>query len=209
MGTGTSGLRERKKAATHRAIREAALRLALARGADKVRVEDIATEAGVSARTYNNYFSSREQAIVAAVIGAREASIAASVASASSARLSDAVIGAVVEHYTEPHDHERDMLAMIASAPALRAAYLDAAALMKEPLAHAMTMRSSGMDRLTARVLAASVAAATRVALDEWLQPASLASTQEFLIPSGPLDETLRRTLAPLAPALDEAARPA
>jgi len=37
-----------------------------------VRVDDIAESAGVSPRTYNNYFSSREQAIVAAVTAERE-----------------------------------------------------------------------------------------------------------------------------------------
>src|SRR5690606_21474884 len=61
------GLRERKKDETRRALREAALRLALEHGPDQVRVDDIAAAAGVSTRTYNNYFSSREQAIVAAV----------------------------------------------------------------------------------------------------------------------------------------------
>jgi AcrR family transcriptional regulator len=74
------GLRERKKQATRKALREAALRLALERGRDDVRVDDIAEAAGVSPRTYNNYFSSREQAIVAAVTAEREARVAAAVA---------------------------------------------------------------------------------------------------------------------------------
>jgi AcrR family transcriptional regulator len=72
------GLRERKKQATRKALREAALRLALERGRDDVRVDDIAEAAGVSPRTYNNYFSSREQAI--AVTAEREARVAAAVA---------------------------------------------------------------------------------------------------------------------------------
>ena len=58
-------MREKKKDATRKALREAALRLAMEHGPDNVRVDDIADAAGVSPRTYNNYFSSREQAIVA------------------------------------------------------------------------------------------------------------------------------------------------
>ncbi|MFF7990757.1 TetR/AcrR family transcriptional regulator [Kitasatospora xanthocidica] len=64
MTTDQPGLRERKKAATREALSRAALRLAVERGLENVRVEDIAAEAGVSPRTYNNYFSSKAEAIV-------------------------------------------------------------------------------------------------------------------------------------------------
>ena len=64
MGTDDGGMRERKKLATREALSAAALRLALEHGPQNVRVDDIAEAAGVSPRTYNNYFSSREQAIV-------------------------------------------------------------------------------------------------------------------------------------------------
>ncbi|MFD8157020.1 acyl-CoA-like ligand-binding transcription factor [Streptomyces malaysiensis] len=57
------GLRERKKAQTHAALSWAAVRLAVERGYDKVKVEDIAEAAGVSPRTFNNYFSSKAEAI--------------------------------------------------------------------------------------------------------------------------------------------------
>src|SRR5258706_3745207 len=61
---GEPSLREKKKRATRDALQAAALRLALERGPENVRVEDIAEAAGVSPRTYNNYLSSREQAIL-------------------------------------------------------------------------------------------------------------------------------------------------
>ncbi|RKT19741.1 TetR family transcriptional regulator [Streptomyces sp. 1114.5] len=64
MTTDRPGLRERKKAATREALSWAALRLAVERGLENVRVEDIAAAAGVSPRTYNNYFSSKAEAIV-------------------------------------------------------------------------------------------------------------------------------------------------
>src|SRR2546429_9367764 len=98
MTTPRPGLRERKKQATRKALRDAALRLALERGPDNVRVDDIAGAAGVSPRTYNNYFSSRDQAIVAAVTAEREARVAAAVAARPApVRLADAVIEAILE----------------------------------------------------------------------------------------------------------------
>ncbi|MFI2711720.1 TetR family transcriptional regulator [Micromonospora sp. NPDC018662] len=60
-----SGLRERKKAATRAALSWAAIRLTVARGYDAVLVEDIAQAAGVSPRTFNNYFASKAEAISA------------------------------------------------------------------------------------------------------------------------------------------------
>ncbi|MFI2607481.1 TetR family transcriptional regulator [Kitasatospora sp. NPDC018619] len=64
MTNGRPGQRERRKAATREALGRAALRLAAERGAENVRVRDIAAEAGVSPRTFNNYFSSKAEAIV-------------------------------------------------------------------------------------------------------------------------------------------------
>ena len=60
-----AGLRERKKAATRHALSTAAMRLAIERGLDNVLVEDIADAAGVSPRTFNNYFASKYEAICA------------------------------------------------------------------------------------------------------------------------------------------------
>jgi AcrR family transcriptional regulator len=58
------GRRERKKLATHRALATAARELALERGLDGVTVEEIADAADVSVRTFFNYFSCKEEALV-------------------------------------------------------------------------------------------------------------------------------------------------
>src|SRR5690348_9787289 len=57
------GLRERKKLGTRWALSDAALALALERGLDNVTREDIANRAGVSLRTFNNYFTGKYEAV--------------------------------------------------------------------------------------------------------------------------------------------------
>jgi AcrR family transcriptional regulator len=201
-------LRERKKRATREALQAAALRLALERGPDNVRVEDVAEAAGVSPRTYNNYFSSREQAIVAAIAADRAAHVAAAVATRpAEVSLGDAVIDAIVGLYTDSGDHPRDALLMIAASSALRACYVDTVTTIEGPLAEAIIERCRGIERLIAQVLSAGVGAAAKVALRQWLQSTSaMPSMPGFVVPSGSLPELVRAALNPLAPALDAAA---
>jgi len=207
------GLRERKKQATREALREAALRLAVEHGPDRVRVEEIAKAAGVSLRTYNNYFASREQAIVAAITADRETRIATAVAARpAGTRLADAVTEAVVEQYTDPGDRARETLLLITAKTALRHAFLETTASIEPPLTTAIAEHLHDSDPHTARVLAASVAAAVRIALDGWLQRGtadiSSVGASGLVVPAGSLPDLLRATLAPLAPAFDAAERP-
>lgn len=208
--TGTTrrtGLRERKKDATRQALREAALQLAIERGPNNVRVDDIAEAAGVSPRTYNNYYSSREQAIAAAITAEREARISAAVAAQPpDVRLADAVMDAIVEQYNDPGEHAGDVLLLITTSPTLRDAYLGTAASIEQPLADAIADRLEDADENTARVLAASVAAAVRIALQRWLRPTTgSAATGGLVAVSDSLPDLLRSSLTPLAPALDAA----
>ncbi|ASQ99727.1 TetR family transcriptional regulator [Streptomyces sp. 11-1-2] len=207
MTTRRTGLREQKKQATREALRAAALRLALERGPDNVRVDHIAEAAGVSPRTYNNYFSSREQAIVAAVTSEREARVAAAVADRPAGiGLADAVIEAIVDQYTDPGEPGRDALLLIATSPTLRVAFVDTATAIEHPLTDAIAERLGDAEPHTAHVLAASVAAAVRIALGQWLQTtAASCAAGGLVVPSGSLPDLLRTTLAPLIPALDAA----
>ena len=67
--TASAGLRERKKLATKQALALAAMKLAVQRGLENVRVEDIAAAANVSRRTFTNYFASKEEAIASLSAG--------------------------------------------------------------------------------------------------------------------------------------------
>ena len=59
----TLGLRERKKLDTRRALSDAALQLMFERGIDNVTREAIAGLAGVSLRTFSNYFAGKYEAL--------------------------------------------------------------------------------------------------------------------------------------------------
>ncbi|MDL9947134.1 TetR/AcrR family transcriptional regulator [Gordonia sp. ABSL11-1] len=207
MTTNQAGWRERKKQATRRALGESALRLACELGPENVRAEDIAEAAGVSPRTYNNYFPSREHAIVAGLTADREARVAARVAVRSpSVRLFDAIVDAVVEIYTDPTEHRRDALLLVATHPELRERFVSSTSAMEYPLEAVIDDRLENRAGGTSRVLAASVAAAVRIALDRWLQPAGDPPSPTGLVAiSGALSDGLRESLLPLAPALDAA----
>ncbi|WP_308283464.1 TetR/AcrR family transcriptional regulator [Pseudonocardia nigra] len=208
-----TGLRERKKAATREALSAAALRLALQHGPQNVRVDDIAEAAGVSPRTYNNYFSSREQAIVAAVAAERALRVGAALrARPADEPLADAVTAAVVEQYIADGEPGGEVLRLITSTPGLRAEFLDAVAAIEQPLAAAIADRTGNGDDLAAPVLAAAVSAAARVATEQWLRPApdrgEATGDLLLVVPRASFPDLLREALGHVAPAL-RAAGPA
>ncbi|MFC3891700.1 TetR/AcrR family transcriptional regulator [Lentzea rhizosphaerae] len=190
------GLRERKKTETRAALSAAALRLALEKGVDNVRVDEIAEAANVSPRTYNNYFASREQAIVAGITATRALRVAEALSSRSADEpLVDSIVAAFAEQYREPPS---EALALITSTPSLREAYLDSTSSMEPPIAEVIAARL-GKDELGAAVLAAAVSAAARIAVQRWVgvRPSGL-----VVVPSASVEDHLREAIGHLAPAL-------
>ncbi|MEY8016347.1 TetR family transcriptional regulator [Mycobacterium servetii] len=57
------GLRERRRRQTSMDIRDAVVRLASERSFDRVTIDEICVEAGISSRTFFNYFPNKESAI--------------------------------------------------------------------------------------------------------------------------------------------------
>ncbi len=190
------GLRERKKTETRAALSTAALRLALAKGVDNVRVDEIAEAANVSPRTYNNYFPSREHAIVAGITATRALQVVEELrARPSDEPLIDSIVAAFTEQYREPPS---EALALINSTPSLREAYLDSVSSMEPPIAEVIAERL-GKDQAGAEVLAAAVSAAARIAVQRWVnvRPSGL-----IVMPATSVEDQLREAIGHLEPAL-------
>jgi AcrR family transcriptional regulator len=160
-----TGRRERKKAATRRALQEAALRLVAERGFDNVTVEDIADAADVSKRTFFNYFTSKEQAVLG-----RDPATADSVrralrerpAAESPLRSLHAVLGQVAADYAGSRSDWLARRRLIRSEPRLLAASMADWMELERILVEAMSDRlglDPERDLLPALVVSAAISA--------------------------------------------------
>jgi len=180
-----TGLRERKKLATRHALSLAAMRLAVDRGLENVLIDDIAAEVGVSPRTFNNYFSSKYEAICSLAID-RALRIGDELRKRSAAEpLWDAITNAMLQQYAGANEKAnqdwRTGVRLVTSAPALRGEYMKAQSLVQQALAEAIAERTgTDVDRdMFPRIVASTVTAASDVAIDHWLnadRPTSLVS---------------------------------
>jgi len=191
------GLRERKKLAVRRALGSAALRLAMERGLDNVTVEDITAEAGVSLRTFGNYFSSKYEAICAPGTDRARRIGAELLARPAREPLWEALVNGVLTHYDgageAPDVQWLAGLKLVLSSPAMRGEYLKVSSEMQLALAEAIATRT-GTDLeqdMYPQILAGAVTAATQVAVGRWAAAD----------PPVPLRPLLRRALDQLATA--------
>jgi AcrR family transcriptional regulator len=191
-------LRDRKKRATREALSAAALRLALERGVENVRVEDIAAAAGVSPRTYNNYFSSRAEAICVAEASERAMRMAAALRERPADEPLFEAISTAILQFAGQVKVSKSKLRRLMAAPAVRGEYLKAHAAIERALAEAIAERiGADVDRdLRPQVLASALAGALRAAPAHWRRPGTTVAFTTLL----------RRALDTLAPAFDAAA---
>lgn len=70
------GLRERKRKLTARQISQTAFELTVKHGLDSFTIDDVVQEVGVSRRTFANYYSCKEEAVVARALNQLEDGIA-------------------------------------------------------------------------------------------------------------------------------------
>jgi AcrR family transcriptional regulator len=168
-----SGLRERKKLATRQALARTAMLLALERGLENVRVEDITDAVSVSRRTFTNYFSSKEEAIASLSAGRAARAAEALRQRPAGEPLAEALAEAFAAQHEAATNVDRDRMERIwtlVASPALVGEYLKTLARAEAPLAKAISERS-GTDPgdLYSHVLAAAVTAAVRAATRHWI----------------------------------------
>jgi AcrR family transcriptional regulator len=176
------GLRERKKRATRAALSWAAIRLTVQRGFDNVLVEDIAEAAGVSPRTFNNYFSSKGEAIVARhldrclrvadALRHRPASepLWESITQAALAQFDPGP--EITAHPVTDHQQWVAGVRLMVAEPAIQREFLQASALAEAGIAAAIAERTgTNVERdLYPQLVASAVMAASNAAMRHWLR---------------------------------------
>ncbi|WP_314175725.1 TetR/AcrR family transcriptional regulator [Streptomyces winkii] len=196
MDTGEAGrgggLRERKKHETRTALSWAAVRLAVERGLGNVRIEDIAAEAGVSPRTFNNYFSSKAEAVAARHVERAHRIAEELRARPDSEPLWDAVVNAALARFAlgqegggerPPDEQWTAGLRLMLAEPALQGEFLKADSAAEAELAAAVAERTGtdvGRD-LYPGLVAAAVGGAIRVVMERYLVPGASESFSSLL----------------------------
>ena len=168
-----AGLRERKKLATKQALALAAMQLAVQRGLENVRVEDITDAVNVSRRTFTNYFSCKEEAI-ASLNTARFTQAVEALRGQAGEPLADSlaeVFAAEHEAATQLGPERIAQIRMMMTSPALQGEALKALVQTEGPLAKAIAERTGAdpQSDLRPHVLAAAVMAAVRAATEHWI----------------------------------------
>jgi len=167
------GLRERKKRATRVALSRAALRLTLELGWDKVTVEGIAAEVDVSVRTFFNYFSSKEEAVMADTEEQLERVLAALRARPADEPILTAIREALVGAMDFPDDEAREWVAQFRLAkrePSLLPYYIARQEIIEDHLVAAIADRT-GTDAehdLYPTLVAAVASGAVKAAMRTW-----------------------------------------
>lgn len=172
MSVATTGLRERKKLETQRALAAAAQDLARRHGADAVTVEQIAERAGVSPRTFFNYFAGKEAAMVG-VEPATLATLQAELTARPAAETPLECLRAVVlggEDLAEAAARWLQRTELVRHNPSLLPAQLAGMAAAEQALIHALAARLGVEpgDDPSVTVLVTCTLAAARATLTWW-----------------------------------------
>ncbi|MFE6719801.1 TetR family transcriptional regulator [Streptomyces albidoflavus] len=208
------GLRERKKRATRAALGEAAVRLAVEHGAENVTVEMISEAAGVSPRTFFNYFASHDDAfaMIDADLGPRVTrAVLAAPAALSPLEALRAALAAELADVESQSEVWALLPVVLDRSPRLFARVMTAQAGQEQELARAIAVRlgrevpeapvdvCGGQDTgLYAQLLAGVAGTAVRVSVGHWCSHPQTPFAEVF---HEVFDQLAAGLTAPLAPA--------
>ncbi|MFF1460767.1 TetR family transcriptional regulator [Streptomyces sp. NPDC058330] len=168
------GLRERKKAATRQAVHEATLRLTVEHGFDHVTVEAVADAAGISRRTFSNYFTNKEDALLYGEeqhIGALVQAVRDRPAEEPAWTALRAAMAQFAERMAPPEREWAIRTRLALRHPSLLARQLANHAALERDLADAVAARATPSgEPVRPFVLAAAFLASLRIAMRVWIE---------------------------------------
>ncbi|WP_431236218.1 TetR family transcriptional regulator (plasmid) [Mycolicibacterium psychrotolerans] len=175
-------LRRRRRHQTTSEIHQAALKLARQRGYENVTIEQISSEAGVSQRTFFNYFPTKEAAVAYAPLRIPDDLAAEFIARGKAQRsiVLNELISVIAEHLDrEPpsRQHSDDIKAVALQNPNVLSAMLSTFEAFFASMAQIVARRlGSRSDEEIPQLIAGLALATVRVGLDQWSQdePAEL-----------------------------------
>ncbi|WP_427918810.1 TetR family transcriptional regulator [Streptomyces sp. cg40] len=167
-------MRDRRRRETRREIHTAALRLTRKHGFDKVTVDMISAEAGISPRTFFNYFPNKEGALLPGPAEVPPALATEFVAAgpASPGEVLEGVIGLLVREMTD-NPPERttmhDVFALADSHPPVQAVLLARIGDFERSIAEAVAQRmGQGPEDELPSMIAALALTAVRTGMERW-----------------------------------------
>jgi AcrR family transcriptional regulator len=174
----TAGLRERKKADTRRTLSDVAVRLCLEHGYQAVTVGQIAEAAGVSRRTFSNYFAGKAECVCAYGEGTLDETLSAVVEAPPGTPL-PVLLGLALDRFAERFSSGLAFLAR--REPELQAFVLLADTVDEQRIAEAIahTLHADAGD-IRIRVFVAGCIAAARIVSDDWLDADRPGGTAEL-----------------------------
>ncbi|WP_158087079.1 TetR/AcrR family transcriptional regulator [Mycobacterium aquaticum] len=170
------GLRQRRRRETATEIHRATLELARDEGFDKVTVDAISARAGISQRTFFNYFSSKEAALVHGPFELAADRVLTFVAAGpcSPRQMLTDVIDLLMENMAElPPQREvmKEALTVASGHPSVLAAFLARVDHLAQQIADTIAERAG--DRIDdvddPTVIAALAVTAVRLGMDRWM----------------------------------------
>ena len=166
----SGSLRDRKKEQTRRVIQAEALRLFTEKGFEATTIEEIAAAADVAPRTFFRYFPTKEEVVFWPVYRPLLAGLMAARPDESAVQaLCHAIVDGLSAFYDQDREHVLNRLKLAFRTPALHPRLRQEQASSAQAMAAVLAQRlGMNPDNLEVRAMAAAVAAALWVAVEEW-----------------------------------------